>query len=688
MVPHHRLRRRIDLVVFSLVLLGLVGSLHAEGITPSTPKSPSAATRTLSFPSSPCAGNLYLAPESGVSWDPECVRPNTKWEYFSAAQGEVHVPGNRNVSLVLILSLSPAEAARLRAENPWAYQQTIADRIRKNAADLSGLAKLEPNDLYCLEVASEMYQRTGISPEVFAPLRHLTGLEMLSLSSTGVTDEGLQHLRALRALKGLELSQFPVGSRGLAVLKDLPALEYLSLNTGLTDAGLKEVAQVSSLRWLSIVGGRMWGPGLAELAKLPRLERLGFWGARGGGPIYDQHMKHLEGVKQLKSLTLWGTDDLTDASLASISKIENLEELYFIRAVPKFTPAGVAHLKNLKNLKRVDFSGAWAGSAGAQYGDEVARQLAALPQLESIRGLGGLSAEGMKTLTAFRNLKCLDIGLKDRRHGYYGPSGLSYLARLPSLEKLTIGSEGPLPDADLASLEALTCLKDLNISSPPGVSDQGLAAIGKLKQLERLQLNTATRSGLNHLNGLSNLQYLDVLPPWGDARKTVSADELMLDLSGLTKMKEFRLSGLPLHDDDLAFLGHLPLLETLMIQPSSSLTGASLHHLGQLPQLDCLWLLGLSNCTGDDLRHLSDLSKLRDLRIAGNITDMTLAALAGSPCLNSLMVETDNAIRRETVIGLTKSHPGIEYIHIQGIPKVQTRPVTTPKRPGVSPPRR
>jgi hypothetical protein len=118
MVPNHMTRWRIDMVVFHFVLLGLVGSLRAEGITLSTPKSPPAATRTLSFPSSPCAGNLYLEPESGMGWDPKCVRPAGKSDYFRAAQGEVRVPGNRNVKLVLILSLSPAEAARLRAENP------------------------------------------------------------------------------------------------------------------------------------------------------------------------------------------------------------------------------------------------------------------------------------------------------------------------------------------------------------------------------------------------------------------------------------------------------------------------------------------------------------------------------------------------------------------------------------------
>lgn len=678
---------RVDAGATILVLFGLTAGLGAKETPLLTPNRPPAATRTLSFPSSSCTGNLYLEPESGMNWDPKGVRPGGKWEYFSAARGEVRVPGNRNVRLWVDLALSPAEAARLRAENPQYYQLVVADHVRPRPADLSGLTQLGPNDLHYLDVGSEMYFRTGVSPEVFAPLRRLTGLEILGLQSSGVTDEGLQHLRALQALKGLELTQFSITSRGLVVLKDLPALEYLSLCTGLTDADLKEVAQASSLRWLNILGGRMWGPGLAELAKLPRLERLCFWGARGGGTISDRHMKYLEGVKQIKSLTLYGTDDLTDASLASISKIENLEELYFVMAAPKFTPAGLTHLRNLKGFKKVDFAMTWAGRPGELYGDEVARQLATMPQLESIEGIGYLSAEGLKTLATCRSLKTLRVALKDRHQGYSGPTGLLHLASLHSLETLLIQSGDPLPDADLASLEPLTGLKDLSIFSP-GVSDQGLAALGKLKQLERLQLSTMTRSGLNHLNGLSNLQYLNVGPSWGDAAKTASADELRLDLSGLTKMREFYLAELPWHDDDLAFLEHLPLLETVMIQARSSLTGASLRHLQGLPALHVLWVLGLSNCTGQDLTSLSNLQNLRDLRIGGDITDAALTSLTGPSGLNSLLVETDNPIRKETVTDLTKSHPRIESIHINALPQIQTRPVPAPKRPRVSPPRR
>lgn len=656
-------RRRVFLVVFLSVLSWPAAGLDAGEMGFVTPKLPGGGTRTLSFPADQWVGNLFLEPESGPGWDPKGVRFLGEWEYLGRAQGPVGAPNDRNIKLMVFLDLTPREAARLRAENPHAYRMLIADGARQRPEDLWGLATLDPNDLFWLSVGSAMYDRAGAKPRLLEPVGHLTGLRMLSLNSVGLTDTGLEHLRSLRALQGLELTQFPLGSRGLAVLKDLPNLEYLSLNTGLTDTGLKEVAQISSLRWLSIVGGRMWGPGLAELAKLPKLERLCFWGAKGGGPLYDRHMKYLEGVKQLRSLTLWGPDNLTDAALASISKIESLEELHFIMGQPKLTPGGVAHLKGLRNFKRVDFSHAWAGLPGQQYGDEVARQLAAMPQLESIEGLSYLSADGLKIVATLGNLKCLGIALKDRRQDYYGPTGLSHLASLGSLEVLRIEAGDPLPDADVASLEPLKNLRDLLIGASP-VGDGGLASIGKLKQLERLQLHVLTRSSLNHLNGLSNVEFLKVNGPWGEHAKLAGADERTLDLSGLTAVKELYIAGLPLHDEDLAFLANLRSVETLMIQSTTPLPGSYLRYLRGLRTLRTLWALNLSNCTGEDLSHLNGLPALRSLRIGGNIPDAALSSLTGPASLESLLLETDNPIDKQTVSNFRASHPLIEYIHV------------------------
>lgn len=656
-------RQRVFMVALLSVLFWLVTGLEAGEMGFAAPPTPAGGMRTLSFPADQWVGNLFLEPESGPGWDPRGVRFLGEWEYLGRARGPVGAPNDRHIKLMVFLDLTPGEVARLRTENPRAYQMLIADGARQRPEDLSGLAALEPNDLFWLSVGSPMYDRAGAKPRLLEPIRHLTGLQMLSLQSAGVTDSSLEDLRPLRSLKGLEITQFPLGSRGLAVLKDLPNLEYLSLCTGLTDTGLKEVAQVSSLRWLSIVGGRMWGPGLAELAKLPKLERLCFWGAKGGGPLYDRHMKHLEVVKQLKSLTLWGADNLTDAALASIGKIESLEELHFIMGQPKLTPAGVANLKDLRNFKKVDFGHAWAGPPGQQHGDEVARELAAMPQLESIEGLSYLSADGLKTVATLGNLKCLDITLKDRRQGYDGPTGLSHLASLRLLEELRIYAGDPLPDADVASLKPLTNLRDLSIAGS-GVGEGGLTSIGKLKQLERLQLHVLTRGSLNHLNGLSSLESLNVHGPWGDMAKLAEADEGTLDLSGLSEVKEFYIAGLPLHDEDLAFLKNWRSAETVMIQSTTPLPGSYLRYLGGLRALRTLWVLNLSDCTGENLAHLNGLPTLRSLRIGGNIPDAALSSLTGPASLESLLLETDNPIAPQTVSNFRASHPLIEYIHV------------------------
>ena len=682
------IRKRVSVGAIVLVTWGLVTGLQADEINLLTPNLPPAATRVLSFPSGQCTGNLYLEPESGPGWNPEHVGLLGEWEYLSAAQGDVRVPEDRNIKLWVRLALSPRESAKLLAQNPQAHQLTIADRTRKDPDDLSGLSELDPNDLCWLSVSTEMYLRTRADPRIFEPIRHLTGLQILSLHTTGITDEGLEHLRSLRSLRGLELWQASISNRGLAVLKDLPALEYLELNTGVTDAGLKQIAQLSNLRWLNIVDGNIWGPGLAELAKLPRLERLCIIQSRS--PLFDRHIKYIEGLTQLKGLTLWasGCDTLTDASLASIAKLENLEGMHFIRTSPKFTPAGVARLKGLKNLKKVAFAQIWAGTEGSKDGDEVVRQLAAnLPNLESIKGISYLSAEGMKTLVAFRNLKCLQVGLKNHILGYDGPTGVSHLAGLDSLEELHIYNQDSLSEADLACLEPLGRLKKLHVWSKH-LTDRGVASIGKLKQLESLTVfSSVTRSALNQLNGLSRLHHLQVVVrPRRNAAKTDPADELMLDLSGLKKMKDLTLSGLSLQDSDLAFLKHLPLLEIFNID-TNSLSGAFLRHLREMPELNRLRVSGLSGCTDEDLAHLNGLPKLRSLHLSGDITNTALASLTGPLSLESITVETDEPIRKQTVTNLTKSHPVIEYIHIHELPKVQTRPASTPKRTRVSQPR-
>jgi Leucine-rich repeat (LRR) protein len=675
--------RRIEAGAVLLILTSLVTALGAGELVSLPSGGQAGATKTLSFPPDQWIGNLSLEPDSGPGWDAKGVRLFGEWEQLAAARGDVRVPRDWHVWLSILLALDPRETARLQRDNPRSYQFYIAERTREPPLDLSGLLRLDPNDLFRLSVGSPMYQRTGAAPAIFEPIGHLTGLEILSLSGSGITDAGLEHLRPLRSLKALELMQSSIGTRGLAVLKELPALEHLELAVGVTDAGLKEVAQASNLRWLNLIQGRFWGPGLAELAKLPRLERLCIQSI-----LSDRHIQCLEGLTHLKGLSLWYVGDaLTDASLASIARMESLEELYIVMSSPKFTPAGVAHLKSLKNLKLVDFGEfTWITPAGQQYGDEVARQLAGMSGLESILGVGYLSAEGMKVLSTMPNLKRLKVTLKDAEIGYSGPMGLSFLAHHRSLEELNISIGDPLPDSDFTAMESLGALKNLLIFCP-SVSVKGMASIGKLRQLEDLTLMTrVTREGLNQLNGLSRLRHLQASGHY-ETPTAAPLDEATLDLSGLKRLTNLHLGGLSLGDEDLAFVESLSSLERLMIQPTSPLMGESLRHLGDLPELDCLLLYNLSNCSGEDLACLGGLPKLRYLRASGDITDAALASLRGPSRLGSLDVRTNAPIRRETVTDLAARLPQLEYVHISEAPPWVTRSREAGKGTGPDPAR-
>lgn len=671
------MHRQMSLIAIVLVLLAAAVGLSAEGMTFPRPQGPAGSMRTLSFPEEGWVGNLSLEPESGPGWDDEGVRFQRPWDYFAASRGEVKVPADRNVRLIVILALTRREASRLRQQNPGAYQMLTADRVREDPSDLSGLRELDPNDLCFLSVHSGTYRRMGADPEVFRPLRRLTGLQMLSLQSTGITSEGLEHLRSLQSLRGLELTQFGLGTKGLAVLRDLPALEYLNLNADVTDAGLEQIAEISGLRWLNITGGKVWGPGLAELARLPRLEQFCLW---GNVSISDRHMKYLAEARQLRAITLWGPDEtLTDAGLNSIAKIDRLEELVIFGGPPGVTPVGVGRLRQLKHLKKIIFGHAWIGLRGQRYGDEVARQLATMPQLESIEGVAYLSAEGTKALATLPNLKVLDVSLKDRRQGYVGPTGLSHLADLSRLEKLSIATGDQLPDADLATLESLHNLKALSLGFL-GVSDRGLASIGKLTQLEHLHVTTLTRSGLNQLNGLSNLRSLNVTGAWGDAARIAEADEGRLDLSGLTKLEDFYLAGLPLQEEDMAFLQHLKAAKIVMIQPTARISGTYLRHLAGLPELELLRALNLSGCMSEDIASLNTVPKLRSLRLQGDVTDGALIGLTGPELLESVRIETDNPISPVTVNELIESHPVLEYVHVTTEMPEQMRPAASRQR--------
>ncbi len=664
-----------------LLIVGAVApGLSAREPGPAETRPVTTATKVLHFPQDQTLGVLSIEdriPRSeyfqhnydpSLPWamDARLLDLDTAWESLAVARGDVTVPADRDIALRIMLKPRPSELVH----------PNLRDRCFADPEDLTGLSGLEPNDLGMLFV-STLGERTYADERVVKPLSRLTGLKMLRLHRTGVTDKGMEYLRNLRSLRSLELTEPRVGDAGLAVLKNLSALEYVDLWTATGDAGLKYLGQSPNLRWLRIRMGRIGGPGLAELANLPRFERLSLWG--DGPGLSDQHIRHLEGLTHLKSLTLWGTDEppLTDASLASIGKLAGLEELYFVRIATRFTSAGVAHLKNLKNLKTVDF--------GSMIDPASTRHLAAMPNLTTINGGLPLTADTAKTLTSLQNLKSLDVCLQDRT----APSAAPSLFALTSLEELRFTGSVVgvwLSDDNLAGLESLSHLHRLHLWGDE-VTDRSMAPVSKLKELESLTLCAdVSKRGLNELNGLTHLRTFAVMPAAG---RTGGIDEVPLKVSALTDLRTLSLRGLALRDEDLASLAGLRHLEWLVLD--GAFTEGALWHLKDFPDLKLLDIRSISCPTGEGFAELGGLKRLGDLTIGGRITDAAVARLPALPSLWSLRLVTDEPIRPETITLLKQTLPVIEYIHIDKLtqgnpPLIKSSPPQRGRTPA-NPPR-
>jgi Leucine-rich repeat (LRR) protein len=93
------------------------------------------------------------------------------------------------------------------------------------------------------------------------------------------------------------------------------------------------------------------------------------------------------------------------------------------------------------------------------------------------------------------------------------------------------------PDAAIAEIGRLTQLEHLNLSASP-VTDAGLVRLKGLTKLSVLGLagTQVTDAGLAHLKGLTNLNYLDL-------SGTQISDAGLLDLKGLTKLSTVDLRG-------------------------------------------------------------------------------------------------------------------------------------------------
>jgi hypothetical protein len=222
--------------------------------------------------------------------------------------------------------------------------------------------------------------------------------------------------------------------------------------------------------------------------------------------------------------------------------------------------------------------------------------------------------------------------------------GIAYLAEIPNLNRLTIGSER-LDDDVFGALATIESLAILDLYARQGL----------------------TVSGLNALNRLSGLRSLSVFP--------VRQDLSGLDLSGLTGLESLS-PGLSepshedpmrpaLRDEDMACLANLKRLRRLLISEYEAyLTDAGMSHLAGLTELELLYIGG-PQLTDKALSYLSNMKKLQRLSIRGAFTDDGLRHLEGLENLQSVQMSTTGYISSAAVARLERNLPGLRSFEIR-----------------------
>jgi len=300
---------------------------------------------------------------------------------------------------VSFLATMPREASFPRGLLALANASYARDRLY--GLDFSG-TKLGDDDLQTIATIRHVAElNLGHTLVTDAGLRQLSDMEYLrrlDLGGTQVTDQGVAHLRPLNNLASLRVVGTPVTYAALDALDaELPyahfceekAIEELvaagiqvvdsprhvevgqSAGVGLIRAGNEAVyvvvgmnrpitlsrqdvvglSQLQSLREMTFHTVKLGPDGLADLRPLARLDELSFWITN----VSDRDLATLALQTQLKKLTIYDADSITDKGLSRLNALNNLEDMRISNCGGITAAAVVALQADLPNC-RIDYS--------------------------------------------------------------------------------------------------------------------------------------------------------------------------------------------------------------------------------------------------------------------------------------------------------------------------------------------
>jgi hypothetical protein len=350
---------------------------------------------------------------------------------------------------------------------------------------------------------------TAITDTGLEVLHHLPALETINLSWTGITDVGARHLSACRALRRVELagtcsgdgalsalagmpqlqrffSGDAVTDRGVRLLHDIPAFKswrggpshmgltsadagpnYLALRGTFTNGGMASLVGLDGLFALNLDSDRLrvTGEGLAPLVDLPHLEWLGF-------DAKDESMPFIAALPHLRFLMCQDTT-AGDEGFEALGRSRSLEYLWGRRCY-NLRSRGFTALANIPTLRALSVSCKNVDDEG----------LSALPRFPSLIELMPMDVPdaGYRHIGRCARLESLVLMYcRDTTD-----AATEHIASLPALKKY-FASYTLITDRTPEILSTMASLEEITFDTCIGVTDTGLATLGRLPRLRSVR---------------------------------------------------------------------------------------------------------------------------------------------------------------------------------------------------------
>jgi hypothetical protein len=213
-------------------------------------------------------------------------------------------------------------------------------------------------------------------------------------------------------------------------------------------------------------------------------------------------------------------------------------------------------------------------------------------------------------------------------------------------------------DGNIEVVNSFPTLRWLSLPDQHAMTDAGLAQVGKLKQLESLQIDGSTEitdAGLSHLTKLGKLTRVSFA---GCALKGNGLGHLPC-----AQIRYLNLTRTRFTDANTFWIASMPQLEHLSLA-ETQITDDGLAKLSNLPKLT---MLDLSKTSVSDaaLAQLQSLPSLKHLYLADTkITDHGLSNLYGITQIESLDV-SETHISDEGLSSLVDHCPSLRFINLQ-----------------------